>query len=84
MSGWFRSNANGFNIHLLFERHAIIQAYGARTESFQPADRTLANMAAAPRAEIAALFPELGAGVACSSAARVPLKSCAALALLRI
>ncbi len=46
-------------IHLLFDAHELIEADGAWTESFQPADRTLDGMDAAQRAEIEALFPEL-------------------------
>ena len=46
-------------IHLLFDAHQIIEAEGAWTESFQPADRTRRNMGDQQRAEIEALFPEL-------------------------
>lgn len=62
-------------IHLMFDRHEIIRANGAWTESFQPGDLTLSDMADAQRTELLALFPEselVGEGFA---AARPSLKS---------
>ncbi len=46
-------------IHLLFDRHEIIQADGAWSESFQPGDLTFAGMDDAQRNELLALFPDL-------------------------
>ena len=62
-------------VHLLFDRHEIIRANGAWTESFQPADRTLANMGSDQRAEIEALFPKLPTTAFSMQAARLSLKS---------
>ncbi|MEO6299131.1 MAG: Hint domain-containing protein, partial [Paracoccaceae bacterium] len=69
-------------IHLLFDCHELVQANGAWTESFQPADRTLANMDDDQRAEIEALFPELSGGVINFPAARATLKRYEARVLL--
>ena len=57
-------------LHLLFDAHELIRADGTWTESFQPADRTLANLDTDQRAEIAALFPDLSVGQAGFPAAR--------------
>jgi Ca2+-binding RTX toxin-like protein len=46
-------------IHMLFDRHEIVRADGAWSESFQPGDMTLNGMDAAQREELFALFPEL-------------------------
>jgi serralysin len=46
-------------IHLMFEKHEIVLANGAWTESFQPGDHSLKGIADAQRAEIIGLFPEL-------------------------
>lgn len=46
-------------IHLMFDRHEIIRANGAWTESFQPGDLTLSGMGVAQRDELLALFPEV-------------------------
>ena len=69
-------------IHLLFDRHEIIRADGAWTESFQPADRTLSNMDSEQRAEIEALFPELTMDALTFQAARLSLKGYEARVLL--
>ncbi len=69
-------------IHLLLEHHEIICANGAWTESFQPAERMLDAMEDGPRAEIAALFPELMADHADYPAARLTLKAHEAKVLL--
>ena len=45
-------------IHLLFDRHEIVFAEGAATESFHPGARIMAGDAAL-RSEVLALFPEL-------------------------
>ena len=69
-------------IHLLFDCHELVQADGAWSESFQPADRTLTNMGCDQRGEIEALFPELSQGVISFPAARLTLKSYEARVLL--
>ncbi|MEM1236311.1 MAG: Hint domain-containing protein [Pseudomonadota bacterium] len=46
-------------IHILFDRHEIILADGAWSESFQPRDMSLAGLDDDTRAEVFALFPEL-------------------------
>jgi hypothetical protein len=46
-------------IHFMFERHEIVLANGAWTESFQPGDRSLATLGNAQRQELADLFPRL-------------------------
>ena len=69
-------------LHLLFDDHEIIRADGLWTESFQPAPRTLAAMDEAPRAELEALFPGLGAVAAGFAPARPTLKSHEARVLL--
>lgn len=45
--------------HLLFDRHEVIVAEGALSESFHPGETGLEMLDAAQRAEIAALFPDL-------------------------
>ncbi len=45
--------------HLLFDRHEVIVAEGALSESFHPGEAGLGSLDAAQRAEIAALFPHL-------------------------
>lgn len=69
-------------IHVLFDRHEIICANGAWTESFQPAMRTLDAMDSAQVAEIAALFPELVDAGFDYPAARLSLKAHEARVLL--
>ena len=69
-------------IHLLFDRHEIICADGAWTESFQPADRSLTSMEEDHRAEIEALFPELALRDTAYPAARPTLKAHEARVLL--
>ena len=63
-------------IHLIFEKHEIVLANGAWTESFQPGDHSLKGIASAQRCEIIALFPELEtvAGMDNYGAARRSLK----------
>ncbi len=67
-------------VHLLFDRHEVVQTSGLWSESFQPAARTLAGMDADQRAEIAALFPE--ASPKTYPAARPTLKAHEARVLL--
>lgn len=46
-------------LHFMFDRHEVVLANGAWTESFQPGDYTLRGMGNAQRSEIFELFPEL-------------------------
>lgn len=46
-------------VHFLFDKHEVVLANGAWTESFQPGDYTLDGMGNAQRSEIFELFPEL-------------------------
>lgn len=69
-------------IHLLFDRHEIICADGAWTESFQPAMRMLNGMDDTQRTEIAELFPELAGEDFDYPAARLSLKAHEAKVLL--
>ena len=63
-------------IHFMFDRHEVVLADGAWTESFQPGDQTLGGMGAEQRDEIYTLFPELQkpAGIDSYAAARKVLK----------
>ncbi len=61
-------------IHLLFERHEIVLADGAWSESFQPGQATLDGLEAAQRDELLALFPNLAEWNA-YPAARLALKA---------
>jgi Ca2+-binding RTX toxin-like protein len=62
-------------VHILFDRHEIVQSDGIWTESFQPAERTLSALDAAARAEVLELFPELAADTTGFPAARLSLKA---------
>ncbi|MBF9050572.1 type I secretion protein [Roseobacter sp. HKCCD9010] len=46
-------------IHFMFDRHEVVLADGAWTESFQPGDQTLGAMGNGTRNEILEIFPEL-------------------------
>lgn len=46
-------------IHFMCDRHQVVLADGAWTESFQPDDRTLKGMSNSQRSEIFEVFPEL-------------------------
>lgn len=72
-------------LHFMFERHEVVLANGAWTESFQPGDYTLKGMGNAQRAEIYELFPELKteAGLADYGSARRTLKKHEARLLMR-
>ncbi|MEL7212158.1 MAG: Hint domain-containing protein [Pseudomonadota bacterium] len=48
-------------IHLLFDRHEVILADGAWTESFQPGDYSVGGLDKVQRGELFTLFPELDA-----------------------
>ena len=61
-------------IHLMFDRHEVICADGAWSESFQPGDLTLAGMDGDQRRELLALFPEAELMGARFAAARLSLK----------
>ena len=49
-------------VHVMCRSHEILRAEGSWSESFQPAALVLRGMAAETRAELLALFPELGTG----------------------
>ena len=72
-------------LHMLFDRHEVVLANGAWTESFQPGDWTLKGMGNAQRQEIFEIFPELATdqGVTDYQAARRTLKKHEAALLLR-
>ena len=72
-------------IHFMFDRHEVVLANGAWTESFQPGDYTLKGMGNAQRTEIFDLFPELKTvvGLEGYQAARRTLKRHEALLLVR-
>lgn len=69
-------------VHILFDRHEIVQSDGIWTESFQPADRMLSAMDKAARDEVLALFPELATESRFFPAARLSLKAYEARVLL--
>ncbi len=70
-------------IHLLLERHEIICANGAWTESFQPADRMVSAMDQAQREEIEQIFPDFEGHGAQYKSARLSLKAHEARVLLQ-
>jgi Ca2+-binding RTX toxin-like protein len=72
-------------LHFMFDRHEVVLANGAWTESFQPGDMTLKGMGNAQRSEIFDLFPELksAAGLNGYAAARKTLKRHEALLLVK-
>lgn len=72
-------------LHFMFDRHEVVLANGAWTESFQPGDQTLGGMGNAQRGEIFELFPELKteAGIEAYGAARRTLKKHEAALLIR-
>jgi len=47
--------------HILFDRHEIIYAEGAATESYHPGDQSMAELSDASRDEIFKIFPQLRA-----------------------
>ncbi len=49
-------------VHILFDTHQIVLAEGVEAESFHPSLRNIDGLTTAARAELLALFPELGAG----------------------
>lgn len=72
-------------IHFMCDRHEVVLANGAWTETFQPGDHTLGGMGNAQRNEIYELFPELrnAQGIADYAAARRTLKRHEAALLVR-
>jgi Ca2+-binding RTX toxin-like protein len=63
-------------LHVLFDRHEVILADNAWSESFQPGDRTLEGMDTAQRDELDKLFPDMVSEVGTRfAAARITLKS---------
>ncbi|MEM9437650.1 MAG: Hint domain-containing protein [Pseudomonadota bacterium] len=65
-------------IHILFDRHEIVLGDGAWSESFQPADNSLAGLDGDAREEILTLFPELeepGVAAMAYPAARMTIKA---------
>ena len=71
-------------LHLLFDRHELVLADGAWSESFQPGDRTLQGLDADQRDELFRIFPELvtTAELPRFDAARTTLKAFEARVLL--
>ncbi len=70
-------------LHVLFDRHEVILADNAWSESFQPGDRTLEGLDAQQRAELDKLFPDMPAEINTRfAAARITLKSHEARVLL--
>ena len=71
-------------LHMMFDRHEIVLADAAWSESFQPGDRTLGGMDADQRRELFSIFPELETldTIPQFAAARTTLKSYEARVLL--
>ncbi|MCH2168721.1 MAG: Hint domain-containing protein [Oceanicola sp.] len=63
-------------IHFMFDRHEMVRADGAWSESFQPGDYTLSAIDQDQRQEILALFPDLASveGLEAYHAARLSLR----------
>ena len=70
-------------IHLMCERHQIVQSNGAWTESYQPGIATMNAMEDDTRAELLALFPSLAESGLSYPAARRSLKAHEAHVMLR-
>ena len=64
-------------VHILFDRHEIVYAEGAPSESFHPGELGMGGLDDAVRAEIFALFPDLATGdyAAYGPAVRMSLKA---------
>lgn len=71
-------------LHMMFDRHEIVQADGAWSESFQPGERTLGGLGQDERSELFKIFPELQGQTIPEQfdAARVTLKAFEAKVLL--
>ena len=61
--------------HLVFDRHEVIFAEGAATESFHPGAEGVANLSPEARAELYAIFPRLRVGSRSHDAAFTTLRS---------
>lgn len=61
--------------HILLDKHEIIYAEGALTESFHPGEQSLTSFSEDTREEIFDLFPELRGDITAYPAARASLKS---------
>lgn len=68
-------------IHLLLDRHEIVQSDGIWSESFQPAERMVTAMDRAARDEVLGLFPGLAEEQAVFGGARLSLSAHEARAL---
>ncbi len=66
-------------VHLLFDRHQIVDSDGALSESLYPGAEAARALTAAQKAEVAALFPDLGRPSA--PPARPVLRGCEAVLL---
>ncbi|MEM9436044.1 MAG: Hint domain-containing protein [Pseudomonadota bacterium] len=65
-------------VHILFDRHEIVLGDGAWSESFQPADNSLAGLDGDAREEILTLFPEFeepGVAAVAYPAARMTIQA---------
>lgn len=62
-------------VHILFDRHEIVQSDGIWSESFQPAERTLNALDETARAEVLELFPELASDTTGFPSARLSLRA---------
>lgn len=62
-------------LHMLFDRHEVVLANGAWSESFQPGERSLNGLDAAEREELFKLFPTLKTTAQPFQSARVTLKA---------
>ena len=84
LPGITRDRAAVTYVHIMFQRHEIVRADGAWSESFQPADWAMAGLDDKQREEVLHLFPELARedGLNSFSSARMVLKAHEARALL--
>ena len=73
-------------MHILFDRHEIVLADSAWSESFQPGERTLGGLENDARDELVKLFPDMMAagGLGAFECARTTLKSHEARVLLAV
>lgn len=63
-------------VHVLFDRHEVVYAEGAQSESLYTGEQALRAVGDRARAEIFALFPELADGVGLVPGARMFLSGC--------
>ncbi|MDJ0640441.1 MAG: Hint domain-containing protein [Paracoccaceae bacterium] len=72
-------------VHMLFDKHEIVIANGAPSESFYPGNQGLDSLSDPARAEVFELFPELKTGLgAYGPASRVCVKAQDARALVAV